>query len=93
MEDNKTTLLPKTDEPIDTKTTAQMIKELSELGSMNHRTMIAKAKYTDFMNPYHMSDGNKTSVKTTPMVPTGAAWIAELTCLQKRRDPTTPAAW
>ena len=63
MKENKTTLLPNTDEPIENKTTAQKIKELPELGSMNHRTMIAKAKYTDFMNPYHMSCGNKTSVK------------------------------
>ena len=63
MKENKTTLLPNTDEPIDNKTNAQKIKELPELGSMNHRTMIAKAKYTDFMNPYHMSCGNKTSVK------------------------------
>ena len=56
-------MLPKTDEPIETKTTAQKINELSEQGSMNHRTMIAEAKHTDFMNPYSMSCGTETSVK------------------------------
>ena len=56
-------MLPKTDESKESKTTAQKIKELSEQDSMNHRTMIAKAKHTDFMNPYSMSCGNKTSVK------------------------------
>ena len=56
-------MLPKTAEPIPNKTTAQKIKELTEQGSMNHRTMIAKAKHTDFMNPYSMSCGIKTSAK------------------------------
>ena len=63
MKENKTTLLPNTDEPIENKTTAQKIKELEEQGSTNHRTMIAEAKHTDFMNPYLMSCGIKTSAK------------------------------
>ena len=63
MKDDDTTMLPKTDEPIETKTTAQKINELSEQGSMNHRTMIAEAKHTDFMNPYSMSCGTETSAK------------------------------
>ena len=74
MKDDDTTTLPKTDEPIENKTTAQKIKELTEQGSMNHRTMIAKAKHTDFMNPYSMSCGIKTSAKTTLVITTGAAW-------------------
>ena len=61
MKDDDTTMLPKTDEPIEIKTTAQKIKELSEQGSMNHRTMIAEAKHTDFMNPYSMSCGTERS--------------------------------
>ena len=82
-------MLPKTDEPIETKTTAQKINELSEQGSMNHRTMIAEAKHTDFMNPYSMSCGNETSVKTTLVITTGAARYAE----KKSRALPTSAAW
>ena len=50
---------PKIDEPIETKTTAQKINELSKQGSMNHLSMVAEAKHTGVMNQYCMVCGAK----------------------------------